>query len=111
MLVAQPPHQVEDADAYGDVAHRGRLVGEDEAGVHGERAGDGDALALSAGELVRVGLEHVLGQPDRGDEFAQFALARGPPVHQQGAAQEVLTRWTGLREPKGSWNTICTVPR
>ena len=30
----------------------GRLVGEEHRGIDGERAGDGDALTLAAGELV-----------------------------------------------------------
>ena len=44
------------AGAHRDVEHRDRLVGDQQAGAQHEAAGDGDALALAAGELVRVAL-------------------------------------------------------
>ena len=43
----------------GDVQRRGRLVGDDDLGIVGERHGDADALALAAGELVRIGVRPV----------------------------------------------------
>jgi hypothetical protein len=51
---------------------RRRLVGDDQARLHGQRHGDHHALALAAGELVRVriaqrgrgGLAHVLQQAE-----------------------------------------------
>ena len=61
-LVAQREEQVEQADADGYVDHRHRLVGDDHARVDTERARDGHALALSAGELVRVLDEEVRGR-------------------------------------------------
>src|SRR5471030_1886362 len=36
-----------------------RLVGDQQLGLHGERAGDADALALAARELVRVAVERI----------------------------------------------------
>ena len=53
-LLFQLQHQVEDPDANRDVEHARRLVGEHDLGLDGQRARDCDALALSAGELVRV---------------------------------------------------------
>src|SRR5439155_24953724 len=61
-LVAQREEQVEQADADGYVDHRHRLVGDDHARVDTERARDRDALALSAGELVRVLDKEVRGR-------------------------------------------------
>ena len=46
------------------VERRDRLVADDEARVERERAGDADALALAAGELVRIALGHVGQQAD-----------------------------------------------
>ena len=49
----QLAEQVEDLRLDGDVERRGRLVGDQELGIAGERHGDHDALAHAAGELVR----------------------------------------------------------
>ena len=47
--------QREDARGDGDVERGGRLVGDDEGRLAGDRHGDRDALALATGELVRIG--------------------------------------------------------
>ncbi len=41
------------------VQRRGRLVGDDDLRPGGKRPGDGDALALTAGKLVRIAPRHV----------------------------------------------------
>ena len=46
--------QVEDLRLDGDVERGGRLVGDDELRLAGQRHRDHDALAHAAGELVRV---------------------------------------------------------
>ena len=56
--------QLQDLQLRGDVERGGRLVGDDQRRAAGERAGDHQALALAAGELVRVALEHGLGLRD-----------------------------------------------
>ena len=53
-LVLKPHHQVEHLGAQRDVEGGGRLVGDDEARLQRDGAGDADALALAAGEGVRV---------------------------------------------------------
>ena len=74
----------------------GGLVGEDDGGAVDEGAGDGDALALAAGELVGLvhhagaevdGLEHGLG--------ALGALGGGRAVVDQGQLDVVQRRWRG----------------
>ena len=45
--------QVQDLRLHAHVQRRGRLVADDQLRLHGERAGDGEALALAAAELVR----------------------------------------------------------
>ena len=54
-------HQVEDLGLDGDVECGDRLVGDDELGLDGEGAGDADALALPAGELVGIVLGRIGG--------------------------------------------------
>ncbi len=75
--------QVEDGRLHRDVERRGRFVRDDEIGVAGERAGDGDALALTAGELVRVPVGVFGAQSDLGEQFLDARAdggAAGPAV-------------------------------
>ncbi len=66
--------QVDDLRLDRDVERRHRLVADDQVGIDGERAGDADALALPAGELVRIA-PGMFGQ--QADDFQQLAPARG----------------------------------
>jgi hypothetical protein len=64
-----------------DVERRDRLVGDQQLGLQRQRAGDADALALAAGELVRIAVERVGIEPTQSPSacarFRQrFALAR-----------------------------------
>ncbi len=62
----QVGQQVEDVDARRRVEHADDLVGDEEADVEQERPRDQQPLELSAGELVRIAVEHLPGaQPDR----------------------------------------------
>jgi hypothetical protein len=51
-FVGQLAQQAKDVFAAGGIEIAGRFVGEDERGPMDERAGDGDALLLAAGELA-----------------------------------------------------------
>ena len=51
--------ELHDRAAGAGVELAGRLVGEQEGGLIGEGAGDGDALLLAAGEFVRAVLRAV----------------------------------------------------
>ena len=53
-LALEPLHQVEDLGLDRDVERRDRLVGDDQLRLERESARDADALALAAGELVRI---------------------------------------------------------
>ena len=74
-------HQLEDLRLDGDVERRGRLVGDQELGLAGERHGDHDALAHAAGELVRI----VVHAPLRVGDVDQ-------PQHLGGAHHRLLGR-------------------
>ena len=56
--------QVDDRGLHRDVERRDRLVGDDHVGIAGERAGDGDALLLAAGELARLAAGEIRRQLD-----------------------------------------------
>ena len=82
----------------------GRLVGEDDLRARAQRAGDGDALLLAAGELRREMIGAMrqadLGQQARGPSSKASAL----PANSSGratfsSAVMVGTRWN-------DWNTM-----
>ena len=71
-LLLQILQKVEDLRLDRDVERGDRLVADDDVRLQRERPGDADALALAAGEAVRIAVQ-VLGaeadhlqQPDRG---------------------------------------------
>ena len=53
--------QLEDLRLHGDVERGGRLVGDQQVGLIGERHRDHHALALAAGELVRIARQRLSG--------------------------------------------------
>ena len=68
--------QVEYLGTDGDVQGADRLVGEQDVGFHGQGTGDGDALALPAGELVREPVDGVCADAD----LAKHLGGPGPPL-------------------------------
>jgi hypothetical protein len=65
------PHQLEDLRLRGNVERGGRLVGDQQRGIEHQRRRDHDPLALAAGELVRIGIDHLfgIGQMHRAHDF------------------------------------------
>ena len=63
-LVAQVHHQVEDLRLDGDVERGGGFVGDQQARAAGERDRQHHALALAAGELVRIVAHAARGRGD-----------------------------------------------
>ena len=82
-VALQVPQQVDDLCLDGDVQGGDGLVGDDQLGLEGQRAGDADALALAAGELVRVAVV-VLGV--KADDLQQLL---DPLLHATGRADPV----------------------
>ncbi len=68
----------QDLRLHGDVERRRRLVGDQQVRLVGERHGDHDALALAAGELVRIGAEPLLRLADA-DLVEELQHARRAP--------------------------------
>ena len=71
---AQVAHELEDLGLDRDVERRRRLVGDEQLRVAGQRLRDHRALPLTAGELVRVGVEPASRGP--GSRPAAAARAR-----------------------------------
>ena len=116
--VAAPVQLVEEPDdllAGGGVEVAGGLVGEEERGLAHERAGDGDALALAAGELVRL-VVHAVREPDRRERrLGRLApLAARQAAVDERAAPRSRARWRAGgagRSGRRSRSPCCAGPR
>ena len=104
--------QLEDLRLDGDVERRGRLVGDQQVRLVGERHGDHDALALPAGELMRVGVEPPL-RVVEADLAQQLQHARAHGRHRRAPWCSFMISPTcfsmvcrGLSEVIGSWKMI-----
>ena len=60
-LVGEVADELQDLRLYGHVERCRRLVGDQQLRLAGQGRRDDDALALAAGELVRIGREPALG--------------------------------------------------
>ena len=69
--------EVEDLGLDGDVEGGDGFVGDDEFRLWGEGAGDGDALALAAGELVGVLAHEAAVEADALHEFGDGGIECG----------------------------------
>ena len=69
-LVAQVHEQVEDLRLDRHVERRDGFVADQNLGLHRERAGDADALALAAGELMRIAAASATDRARRGRSCA-----------------------------------------
>ena len=76
LAALQFPHEFQDLGLRCDVERGGRFIGDQQCGIEHQRRGDHDALALAAGELMRIGVDHLLGirQMHRAHDL-QHALA------------------------------------
>ena len=89
--------QLDNLRLHGDVERGGRLVGDQQVGLVGERHGDHDALALAAGQLVRIAAKPRLrvGNADLGEHFDDSPARGGagePAMQQQNFADLLLDR-------------------
>ena len=68
------------------IQRSGRLVGEQDGCVSGDGAGNGDALPLADGELVRSRME-TIAQPDAAQDVGRLARGHGPVVVRRSAGR------------------------
>ena len=118
LLVLEPGEQFEDLRLHGHVERRGRLVGDQQLRLVGERHGDHHALALAAGKLVRIGAEPLFRLADADlVEQLERPRARLPARPCPGAATAPRTICcsivcSGLSEVIGSWKImVILLPR
>ncbi len=99
----QVAQQGDDLGLDRHVEGRGRLVEDDEARVERHGPGDGDALALAAGEFVRVAVHGGGVEPDIGQRPATVARrsagAAGTALDQQALLDDLATESRGESEP------------
>ena len=111
-LLRQPRHDLEDLRLDRHVERRGRLVGEQELRVAGQRHRDHHALAHAAGELVRVVVEAA--RPPRECRPSRAVRRRAPrplACRDSRCSSSASVIWlpivrTGFSEVIGSWKTI-----
>ena len=71
--------KLQDLRLDGDIERGGRLVGDQQRGVVGQRRGDHDPLALAAGQLVRKCIQAMLcvGEAGLGQQLDDAVAQRG----------------------------------
>ena len=110
----QVEQQVQDLRLDRDVERRDRLVGHDELGVQRQRAGDADALALAAGELVRdSGRWSTARSPTSSSSSPRAPAALGAVAHavdQQRLADDVADRHARVERGVGVLEDHLHVP-
>src|SRR3954447_12686240 len=74
--VLQIFEQIDDLALNRDVERRYRLIAHDERRLQRERACDADALALSAGELMRIALRHIRIEADLAEQLGDALMLR-----------------------------------
>ena len=77
-LAGEADEEVGDLRLGRGVERRDRLVGDDDLRVGRQRPGDGDALALAAGELERIAVGDRPVEPDLLEQRGDLALALAP---------------------------------
>ncbi len=107
--------EVDDLGLDGHVEGGDRLIADHEAGLDGQAPGDADALALAAGELVGVSMEHVWGQAALlhdldGVVLLALAVLLEEVVGQQPLADDLTHRHAGVKGGVGVLEDDLHVP-
>ncbi|MNL70951.1 hypothetical protein D3C87_1960270 [compost metagenome] len=82
-LLPQLQQEVDDRLLHRNVQRRRRLVEDEDFRLGRQRTGNGDALLLSAGKLMRIFAEIGLRQPHQPHQFLHPVFAR-LPIHADG---------------------------
>jgi len=105
VTLLQVAQQIDDLGLHRHVERRGRLVQDDEPGLQDQGAGDGDPLALAAGEFMGIaeaagGIEADLGQRLAHQLGALGGIA-AQPMHLEPFGDDVLHRHAGAEGAEG----------
>ena len=76
-LCLQVLHEIEDLRLDRNVQRGDRLVADDKAGIQRQGAGDADALAAAAVQLVGIHIRHPAGKAHRIHQFLHLLLIFG----------------------------------
>ena len=105
VLALQAVEQVEDLGLDGHVECRDGLVAHDDLGAQGQGAGDVDALALAARELVGEAVDMLDVKADllheREHERVALLLVGHEAMHDEGLGDEVAAGQTGVQRREG----------
>ena len=103
LLLLELLKQVDDLGLDGDVEGGDGLVADDQGGLSRQGAGDGDALPLSAAELMGEAVRHAGVEPRHEEELLDLLLvllvALHQMVHPEGLADDAPALIRGLSEP------------
>ena len=91
LLFLQLRQQVQDLRLDGNVQRRYGLVADHERRIQSQAAGDADALALAAGELVRIAAEHIRGQTAALHHFEDIVAHGGIAALEHTVGDKALT--------------------
>ena len=92
LLGAKPRQEVEDLRLHRGVERRGRLVEQQDLRLQDQRAGDRDALALAAGELVREAEAEGRAEPDVVERLHDALLLVGEAVDGERLGKHAVDR-------------------
>jgi hypothetical protein len=113
-LVLEALEQVDDLGLDGDIQRRDRLVADDDLRSEGQATGDADALALAAGELVRVASQVVGVEADHLEQLLYLlpaaALGRDVRVDLERLADDVADRHPWVQRGVGVLQHDLDVP-
>ena len=108
---AQFFQQVQHLGLHRRIERRRGFVQQQDLRLENQRARDRDALALPAGELVRVAKAETAAEPDFVERAFDARLGIRDVVDRQRFGQDPVDRLARMQRPYGSWNTICTSRR
>ena len=107
----QIEQQIHDLRLHRHVEGRHRFVADDERRLERERAGEADALALAAAELVRILRRVAAGSRPTSSKSSRTRARRSSRVPDLVNDRAAPRRWrrracAGSATSTGSWNTI-----
>ena len=100
-LGAQAREQVQHLGLHRGVERRGRLVEQQDLGLEHQRPGDGDALALAAGELVGVAEAEARVEADVGQRLQHAGVAAADAVDRERLGERRVDGALGVQRAVG----------
>src|SRR5271165_3770759 len=109
-LAAYAREKIEDLRLHGDVERRRRLVEQQSARRQDEGAGDRHALALPAGQLMRIAKAMARIETDVGERRENRRVALGDAVNLKRLAQRAIDRPARMQRAVGILEHVLQAP-